>query len=250
MNITSLKEEHITWADLVLASSMIAQEQSLRLVIAQCNLLGIPLVVGGPHATSYHVDIEGVDHFILGEGEEIFPEFLADYENGRAREIYRAPGLPDMSKTVPPRFDLLDLCAYRSMALQFSRGCPFDCEFCEITNLFGKVPRTKSNEQMLAELEIFYDIGWRGPVFLADDNLIGNRRNALRLLNAIAEWQKERDYPFSFYTEASMTLADLEPLMDSMVEARLTTVFLGIESPNPDTLKKMKKSQNIDPAIK
>ena len=244
MNVTSLRDEHITWADLVLASSMIAQQKSLKLVIAQCNLLGVPIVVGGPHATSYHVDIEGVDHFILGEGEEIFPEFLVDFENGEAGKIYRAPGLPDMSKTVPPRFDLLDLGAYRSMALQFSRGCPFDCEFCEITNLFGKVPRTKTNEQMLTELEIIYDIGWRGPVFLADDNLIGNRRNALNLLNAIAEWQKEKGYPFSFYTEASMTLAELEPLMDSMVEARLTTVFLGIESPNPDTLKKMHKNQN------
>ena len=218
MNVTSLRDEHITWADLVLASSMIAQQKSLKLVIAQCNLLGVPIVVGGPHATSYHVDIEGVDHFILGEGEEIFPEFLVDFENGEAGKIYRATGLPDMSKTVPPRFDLLDLGAYRSMALQFSRGCPFDCEFCEITNLFGKVPRTKTNEQMLAELEIIYDIGWRGPVFLADDNLIGNRRNALNLLNAIAEWQKEKGYPFSFYTEASMTLAELEPLMDSMVE--------------------------------
>ncbi len=244
MNFTSLRNEHIAWADFVLISSQIAQQKSLKSVIAKCKLSGVPIVVGGPLATSYHDDIEGVDHFVLGEGEEIFPEFLVDFENGRAKKTYRATRLPEMSKAVSPRFDLLDLGAYRSMALQFSRGCPFDCEFCEITNLFGKTPRTKTNEQMLADFEILYGIGWRGPIFLVDDNFIGNRRNALRLLNAIAEWQKEKNYPFSLYTEASMTLAELEPLMDSMVEARLTSVFLGIESPNPDTLKKLNKNQN------
>ncbi len=244
MNVTSLKNEHIRWADFVLTSSQIAQQSSLRSVISKCNLLDVPIVVGGPHATSYHVEIEGVDHFVLGEGEEIFPEFLVDFENGRAKKTYRASRLPEMSKAVSPRFDLLDLGAYRAMALQFSRGCPFDCEFCEITNLFGKIPRTKTNEQMLADFEILYNIGWRGPIFLVDDNFIGNKRNALHLLNAIAEWQREKSYPFSLFTEASMTLAELEPLMDSMVEARLTTVFLGIESPNPDTLKKLNKNQN------
>ena len=185
-----------------------------------------------------------VDHFVLNEAELTLPLFLEDLKNGTAKRIYKDGKFADIVTTPAPMWELVDMKRYASMSIQFSRGCPFDCEFCEITNLFGKVPRTKTNEQMLAELEIFYDIGWRGPVFLADDNLIGNRRNALRLLNAIAEWQKEKNYPFSFYTEASMTLAELEPLMDSMVEARLTTVFLGIERPNPETLKKMKRNQN------
>ncbi|MGR3311047.1 MAG: B12-binding domain-containing radical SAM protein [Candidatus Brocadiales bacterium] len=249
MNITSLEDEHITWADFVLTSTMIVQQKSLREVIARCNRIGVPIVAGGPHPTSFHDQIKGVDHFVLDEVEEIFPQFLEDFGNGGAKKMYRAPEKPDVTKTPLSRFDLLDLDAYRSMALQFSRGCPFDCEFCDITKLFGRIPRTKTNDQMLAELDFLYDLGWRGPVFLVDDNFVGNKRDAMRLLHAIAGWQKEKGHPFSLYTEASVTLVEFEPLMDAMVDAGLNMVFLGIESPNPETLKKSNKNQNIKKGV-
>jgi radical SAM superfamily enzyme YgiQ (UPF0313 family) len=249
MNITSLEDEHVAWADFVLTSTMIVQQKSLREVIARCNRIGVPIVAGGPHPTSFHDEIRGVDHFVLDEVEEIFPQFLEDFENGCAKQMYRTSKKPDVTKTPSPRFDLLNLDAYRSMALQFSRGCPFDCEFCDITKLFGKVPRTKTDDQMLAELDILYDLGWRGSLFLVDDNFVGNKRDALRLLHAIAGWQKEKEYPFYLYTEASVTLVEQEPLMDAMVDAGLSMVFLGIESPNPDTLKKSNKNQNTKKGV-
>lgn len=249
MNVTPLEDEHITWADLVLTSTMIVQQKSLREVIARCNRIGVPIVAGGPHPTSFHDEIEGVDHFLLDEAEEIFPQFLEDFENGKAKKMYRSSKKPDVTKTPPPRFDLINLNAYGSMALQFSRGCPFDCEFCDITKLFGRAPRTKTNEQMLAEFDLLYDLGWRRPVFLVDDNFVGNKRDAMRMLPAIAGWQKEKGYPFSLYTEASVTLVEFEPLMDAMVDAGLTMVFLGIESPNPDTLKRSNKNQNTKKGV-
>ncbi len=185
------------------------------------------------------------DYYVLDEVEETFPLFLADWEAGRAQRLYRPERKPVLTTTPVPRFDLLDLGAYSSMALQFSRGCPFDCEFCDITKLFGRVPRTKSNPQMLAELDALYDLGWRGPVFLVDDNFIGNRREALRLLPEVAAWQRERAHPFDLFTEASVNLAEHEPLMDAMVAAGFSMVFLGIESPNPEALRKTRKSQNV-----
>lgn len=249
MNVTPLEDEHITWADLVLTSTMLIQQKSQREVVTRCNRIGVPIVAGGPHPTLYHDEMEGVDHFVLGEVEEIFAQFLVDFENGRAKKMYLPAEKPDTAKTPPPRFDLLDLSAYRTMVLQFSRGCPFDCEFCDITNLFGRAPRTKTDEQMLAELELLYDLGWRGQVFIVDDNFIGNRRKALSLLHAIAGWQKEKRYPFFLFTESSIVLVEHEPLMDAMVDAGFTWVFLGIESPNPETLKRSNKKQNTKKGI-
>lgn len=246
MNVTALTDEDLDWADLVLTSTMVVQQASLREVIARCNRKSKPVAVGGPHPTTFHADIPGADHYLLDEVEEIFPRFLADWETGRAERIYRPESKPAITATPVPRFDLLDLGAYGSMALQFSRGCPFDCEFCDITKLFGRVPRTKSNAQMLAELDRLHALGWRGSVFLVDDNFIGNKKEALRLLPALAAWQRERGYPFDFYTEASVNLAKLEPLLDAMVDAGFTMTFLGIESPNPAALKETKKTQNID----
>lgn len=244
MNVAPLTDEDLAWADLVLTSTMVVQRASLNEVISRAKGLGKPVVVGGPHPTSYADEIGGADHYVLDEVEESFPRFLTDWEAGRAERIVRPQGKPAVTSTPRPRFDLLDLDAYSSMALQFSRGCPFDCEFCDITKLFGRVPRTKSNEQMVAELDQLYDVGWRGPVFLVDDNFIGNKREALRLLPAVTEWQRQRGYPFHFYTEASVNLAKLEPLMDAMVEAGFNMTFLGIESPNPEALLKTKKVQN------
>jgi radical SAM superfamily enzyme YgiQ (UPF0313 family) len=237
LNVEPLDDSDVGWADLVLTSTMVVQQRSLREVLARCIALGKPVAVGGPHPTSFSSEIAGADHFLLGEVEETFPRFLADWGAGRAVREYRPESKPALTTTPVPRFDLLDLSAYGSMALQFSRGCPFDCEFCDITKLFGRVPRTKTNEQMLAELDALHSLGWRGALFLVDDNFIGNKREAMRLLPAIAAWQRQHGFPFDLYTEASINLARSEPLMDAMVKAGFSMVFVGIESPNPEALR-------------
>jgi radical SAM superfamily enzyme YgiQ (UPF0313 family) len=244
LNLRPLEDSDLEWADLVLTSTMVVQQRSLGGVIARAHALGKPVAVGGPHPTSFASEISAADHFVLDEVEDTFPRFLADWEAGRAEREYRPESKPAVTTTPVPRFELLDLSAYGSMALQFSRGCPFDCEFCDITKLFGRVPRTKTNEQMVTELEALHALGWRGPVFLVDDNFIGNKKEALRLLPAVADWQREHGYPFDLYTEASVNLARNEPLMDAMVEAGFSMVFLGIESPNPEALRLTKKLQN------
>jgi len=244
MNVHSLTDEHLEWADLVFTSTMIVQQDSLKEVVQLCNQARIPVIAGGPHPTSYYEDLEGVDHLILDEVEDTLLDFLRDLEQGTTQRIYRAPEKPNVSRSPLPRYDLIDLDEYASMALQFSRGCPFDCEFCDITKLFGRKPRTKTNDQILAEFDLLYGLGWRGSLFLVDDNFIGNKRAALSLLTDVARWQKERDYPFSLFTEASVNLVRLEPLMDAMIDSGFTTVFLGIETPNPEALLKTKKKQN------
>ena len=244
MNVSRLEDSHLEWADLVFTSTMLTQQSSLRAVVERCNRAGVPVVAGGPHPTTFHDDIEGVDHFVLDEVEETFAEFLRDLENGTARPIYREPRKPDVTRTPVPRFDLIDMKNYATMSVQFSRGCPFDCEFCDIIKLYGRVPRTKSPEQVVAELESLYRVGWRGPVFLVDDNFIGNKRDAMKLLPEIAEWQRARGYPFTLMTEASANFARMDKLMHAMTEAGFDTVFVGIETPNPEALLKTKKPQN------
>ncbi len=245
MNVSPLKDADLEWADLVFTSTMIVQQFSLRTVIRRCKRAGVPVIAGGPHPTTFHDEIEGVDHFVLDEAEEIFPGFLRDLESGTAKAIYRERRKPDVSCTPVPRFDLIDFDNYYSMGLQFSRGCPFDCEFCDITKLYGRVPRTKSPDQMVTEFDALYRLGWKGPLFLVDDNFIGNKRDAMRLLPVITEWQKAHGYPFSLSTEASLNLALMDELMDRMVDAGFDTVFLGIETPNPKALIKTKKPQNV-----
>ena len=244
MNVTALQDADLAWADLVFTSTMITHHLSLQAVIERCNDAGVPVVAGGPHPTTFHEDIAGVDHFVLGEVEEIFAGFLRDLEEGTAKPLYRETGKPAVTGTPIPRFDLIDLKNYATMSVQFSRGCPFDCEFCDIIKLYGRVPRTKAPEQVVAELDSLYRLGWRGPVFLVDDNFIGNKRDAMNLLPAIAAWQKAKGYPFTLMTEASANLALLEELMDAMIEAGFDTVFVGIETPNPEALLKTKKQQN------
>ena len=246
LNVTPLEDTDLNWADLVLTSSMIPQRPSLEEVVERCNRAQVPVVAGGPHPTTFHEEMEGVDHFVLDEVEETFPVFLRDLETGTAKTVYRAPRKPDVTLTPVPRFDLIDMNQYYSMSLQFSRGCPFDCEFCDITKLYGRVSRTKSPEQMVAEFDRLYELGWRGPLFLVDDNFIGNKREVKRLLPVIAEWQKEHRYPYSLTTEATVNLVRMNDLMDVMIEAGFESVFLGIETPNPKALRKMKKPQNID----
>ena len=244
LNVAPLEDSDLAWADVVFTSTMIVQRLSLQAVIERCNRAGVPVVAGGPHPTTFYDDIQGVDYFVLDEAEDIFPGFLRDLENGTAKAMYREPRKPDVTQTPVPRFDLIDMQSYHSMGVQFSRGCPFDCEFCDITKLYGRVPRTKSPEQMVKEFECLYQLGWRGLLFLVDDNFIGNKRDAMKLLPVIAEWQKAHGYPFSLSTEASVNLARMDELMDAMVEAGFDTVFLGIETPNPKALLKTKKPQN------
>ena len=249
MNIEPLTDAHLQWADVVLTSTMIVQKDSLYEVAERCNQAGVPIIAGGPHPTSYYDNIKEetdatIDHFLFGEVEEIFEDFLTDFESGSAKEIYRETRKPDITKTPPPRYDLIDINAYGSMALQFSRGCPFNCEFCDITKLFGRVPRTKSNEQMLTEFEMLYKLGWDGAMFVVDDNFIGNKRDAMRLLPAVKQWQEERQFPFSLYTEASVNLVEIPEMLDAMSDAGFNMVFLGIESPNDEALLSTSKGQN------
>ena len=249
MNIEPLTDAHLQWADVVFTSTMIVQKTSLYEVAERCNRASVPIIAGGPHPTSYYDNIKAetdatIDHFLFGEVEEIFEDFLTDFENGAAKEIYRETRKPDITKTPPPRYDLININDYGSMALQFSRGCPFNCEFCDITKLFGRVPRTKSNEQMLAEFEMLYKLGWDGAMFVVDDNFIGNKRDAMRLLPAVSKWQEERQFPFSLYTEASVNLVEIPEMLDAMTEAGFNMVFLGIESPNDEALLSTSKGQN------
>ena len=246
MNVSDLHDVDLEWADLVFTSTMITQHVSLRAVVERCNRAGVPVVAGGPHPTTFHEEIGGVDHFVLDEVEETFAEFLRDLESGTARRVYREARKPDVTRTPVPRFDLIDIKNYATMSVQFSRGCPFDCEFCDIIKLYGRVPRTKSPEQVVEELDSLYRLGWRGPVFLVDDNFIGNKRDALELLPAIAGWQKARGYPFTLITEASANLALMDAMMDAMIEAGFDSVFVGIETPNPKALLKTKKQQNTN----
>ena len=249
INIEPLTDAHLEWADVVLTSTMIVQKDSLYEVAERCNRAGVPIIAGGPHPTSYYDNIKEetdaeIDHFLFGEVEEIFEDFLTDFESGCAQEIYREKRKPDITITPPPRYDLIDINAYGSMALQFSRGCPFNCEFCDITKLFGRVPRTKSNEQMLAEFEMLYKLGWDGAMFVVDDNFIGNKRDAMRLLPAVKQWQEERQYPFSLFTEATVNLVEIPDMLDAMSDAGFNMVFLGIETPNDEALLTTSKGQN------
>jgi radical SAM superfamily enzyme YgiQ (UPF0313 family) len=244
MNIQKLTTEDITSADMVFVSAMIVQKESFHQVVAQCNEYGTPVVAGGPYPTSSYRQITGVSHFILNEGEVTLPRFIDDLGRGQAQQIYQDDTKPDITKTPPPRFDLLDMGVYESMALQSSRGCPFNCEFCDIIEMFGRVPRYKTPEQFINEMNILYDMGHRGSLFIVDDNFIGNKAKARELLVHIRDWQIERDYPFSLFTEASINLAQDESLLDLMVEAGMDTVFIGIETPLTETLALTQKLQN------
>jgi hypothetical protein len=186
-----------------------------------------------------------VDHFVLDEAELTLPVFLQDLEQGQAKHIYRDARKPDLSLTPLPRFDLVDVTLYESMPLQFSRGCPFDCEFCDIIEMFGRKPRTKSPEQFLQEVDHLYKTGFRGSLFIVDDNFVGNKLKVKELLRPLAAWQRKHRYPFTVSTEASITLAQDEELLDLMVSARFSMVFIGIETPDAKTLAMTNKSQNL-----
>jgi len=245
MNLRPLSVADIKWADVVLASAMLVQKDSLRRVVALCKAHGKRVVVGGPYVTSGAKQLPEADHIFLGEAETTLPEFVRDFERGNARRIYQAAARPPLSATPVPDFHLAELRYYTAMPVQYSRGCPFQCEFCDIIEIYGRVPRTKSNEQILAELDVLLQAGWRGSVFIVDDNFIGNKPNVKRLLPELAEWSERHGHPFSFLTEASVNLAGDDELLDGMRRAGFRRVFLGIETPVAESLKEAQKGQNL-----
>lgn len=245
MNIESLNDEDIKWADYVFISAMIVQKESVRKIIEGCKRLNKKIVAGGPLFTTGYQDFEDIDYFVLDEAEITLPHFLEDLKEGHPKYVYRSGGRPDLKKTPIPLWDLVDMKKYASMNIQYSRGCPFNCEFCDITSLFGRTQRTKDKEQILTELDALYNRGWRGRVFFVDDNFIGNKEKLKKeILPSLIEWIKEKGYPFSFSTEASVNLSDDEELMDLMIEAGFVSVFLGIETPDEDSLTECGKFQN------
>jgi radical SAM superfamily enzyme YgiQ (UPF0313 family) len=244
LNVTSLTQKDLTWADYVFVSAMIVQRDSAQLLIARCKQAGVKVVAGGPLFTMEHEHFPEVDHFVLNEAELTLPPFLADLANGRAQRIYTTTEFPDLHQTPIPLWRLIDLKRYETISLQFSRGCPFSCDFCNVTALLGHRPRTKTTAQIIAELDSLYALGWRKNIFFVDDNFIGNRKQIKsEVLPAFIEWRKGKiGMPFS--TEVSINLVDDAELLRLMTQAGFDTVFVGIETPNEDSLVECSKAQN------
>ena len=245
LNLATLATEDLRWADYVFLGGMSVQAGSAREVIARCNELGVKVVAGGPLFTARHEEFHGVDHFILNEAEITLPPFLEDLRRGQPKHLYGTDRWADLTTTPLPMWELIDIRQYATMNVQYSRGCPYDCEFCDITVLYGRMPRTKSSSQVIAELDALYRFGWRGHVFFVDDNFIGNRVKLKKeILRPIIRWMEERQYPFSLGTEASLNLSDDQELLDLMARAGFEEVFVGIESPNEESLSECNKVQN------
>ncbi|MGA2112738.1 MAG: B12-binding domain-containing radical SAM protein [Anaerolineales bacterium] len=244
LNVRDLTEQDLAWADLAFVSAMQVQRDSARRLISRCKQAGVKVVAGGPLFTCEPERMEGVDHYVLNEAELTLPPFLADLAQGIAQPVYSTTEFADLAQTPVPEWKLLDLDRYASMSLQYSRGCPYSCDFCNVTVLFGHRPRTKSAEQILAELESLYALGWRDPVFFVDDNFIGNRKTLKEeILPALIAWrQGKKGLPFN--TEVTINLADDEELLDLMAQAGFDSVFVGIETPDEDGLTDCHKLQN------
>lgn len=244
-SVRKLKDADIRWADFVFISAMSIQRESATAVIDRCKTLGVKVIAGGPLFTASPEEFPDVDHLILNEAEITLPLFLEDLKKGAPRRIYASPRWADLPSSPIPRFDLVNKRKYASMNVQYSRGCPFDCEFCNITVLYGRNPRTKTGAQVVAEFENLYAGGWRNGVFIVDDNFIGNKvKLKNEVLPAIISWMEERRHPFTLSTEVSINLADDEELMQLMVRAGFDTVFVGIETPNEESLAECSKVQN------
>ena len=244
LNVTTLRPEDLAWADCAFISAMIAQRESARRVIARCKAAGVKVVAGGPLFTMEHGQFGEVDHFVLNEAEATLPPFLSDLARGQARRLYASSEFPDLQRSPIPLWELADMKRYGWMSMQFSRGCPFSCDFCNVTTLFGREPRTKTAVQMIAELDSLYAHGWRGAIFFVDDNFIGNKPLLKReVLPALIAWQKTHPgTPFN--TQVSLNLADDEELTHLMVEAGFTMVFIGLETPDEAGLAECSKKQN------
>ena len=244
LNVEPLKDSQIEWADMVFITGMLAQKESLHEVVKRCKLQEKRIVLGGPYVTSTIEELPHADHIFQGEAETTLPQFFEDLKRGETKRTYKAPERPPLSISPIPDFGLVDVKKYSNMSVQYSRGCPFSCEFCDIIEIYGRSPRTKSNRQILAEFDALMELGWRGPLFIVDDNFIGNKKNVRLLLPDLIEWQRKNGYPFSLLTEASVNLADDDQLLVAMKEAGFRRVFLGIETPVEESLKEAQKTQN------
>ena len=245
LNVAPLKDSEISWADLVFIGGMSVQSESAREVVQRCKKQAKTIVAGGPLFTGDPDAWTEIDHLVLNEAEITLPWFLADLEKGAPRRIYQTGEYADIKLTPPPEYSLIDASAYAQLSLQYSRGCPFDCEFCEITALLGRKVRLKSTPQVIEELDIVYRTGFRGNLFFVDDNFIGNRKVLKRdLLPAIIAWNRKRNYPYTFTTESSIDLSDDAELMSAMALAGFEKVFVGIETPDEESLKECNKKLN------
>jgi len=244
LNVTHLSNEDLEWADYAFVTGMTVQRESARHVIDRCGKHGVTVVAGGPLFTGEHDQFPEVDHFVLNEAELTLPPFLDDLRRGAPKRVYRSAEFAEIATTPVPRWDLLDLKRYATMSIQYSRGCPYNCEFCNVTALLGHRPRLKTPAQIIAELDALHDAGWRGGVFFVDDNFIGNKRRLKsELLPALIAWQRDRR-GVPFHTEVSIDLADDEDLMRLMVQAGFSIVFIGIETPEEASLSECSKRQN------
>jgi radical SAM superfamily enzyme YgiQ (UPF0313 family) len=243
-NVERLKDADLAWADVVLLSGMHVQQEDLTAIVRRCRARGLRTIVGGPIASSVPAPDLQADCVVIGEAEGLIATVARDLESGSLRDSYQAECYPKMEDSPLPDLSLIRLKRYSTMTVQYSRGCPFNCEFCNIIEIYGRRPRTKAVAQVLAEFDQLYAAGWRGPVFIVDDNFIGNKVRVRDLLVGMAEWQKARSYPFRFITEASLNLADDCELLQSMKDAGFTSVFLGIETPDESSLVATQKLQN------
>ncbi len=244
LNVRTLEDADLKWADTVFLSGMIVHKASAHEVAARCAQLGKPVVAGGPLFTTGHAEFPEIAHFVLGEAEGVIGQVIEDAQRGTLQAIYRSAQWPDVRATPVPRWDLIELRDYVTMPVQFSRGCPFNCEFCDIVVMNGRVPRTKDPSQVVRELEALHRRGWRDMVFIVDDNFIGNRKRARALLRELIEWRARVRPSMGFLTEASVNLADDAELCQLMAQAGFKKVFLGIETPSPEGLEECNKGQN------
>lgn len=244
MNVNPISDKDILWADYIFISAMITQKESAEKLISKCKNLNRKIVAGGPLFNNLHEEFPEVDNFILKEGEITFREFLEDLKNGNPKKIYVSDERPDISTVPIPKWDLINIDDYARMAIQFSRGCPFDCEFCDIVNLNGRDPRVKTVDQFMKELNALYDRGWRSSIFIVDDNFIGNKSQVKILLKELIKWRKEKHYKWSFMTQVSINLAGDDELLYLMKQAGFSTVFIGIETPSKKSLEECGKFHN------
>ncbi len=244
LNVDRLTDKDLGWADYVMLSAMIVHKESVDQIVQRCVHLDKPIIAGGPLFTTGYEAFPEIPYFVLGEAEELMPELIEDMCRGQLRHIYATSRRPDITSVPVPRWDLINLRHYVTMPVQFSRGCPFDCEFCDIVVMNGRVPRTKAPSQLVRELEGLRQRGWRDMVFIVDDNFIGNKRQAKLLLREIIQWRTRTGTTMGFLTEASANLADDNELCELMVSAGFKKVFVGFETPSTESLKECGKLQN------
>jgi radical SAM superfamily enzyme YgiQ (UPF0313 family) len=248
-NVEPILDEHFEWADIVCTGGMLPQQRGVLSIIDRAHQKGCPVVVGGPDPTSQPNLYQSADYLVLGEGEITIPLFIEDLEKGCKSGEYASAEAADMTEAVTPRFDLITFEDYIQVGIQYSRGCPFNCEFCDIIELYGRIPRAKTSKQTIHELQTLYDLGYRGHIDFVDDNFIGNKKNVKSVLRAIKEWSHSTEYPFYFSTEASINIAEDENLLQMMMDVDFRYVFIGIETPENETLKLTNKHQNVNKPI-